>query len=392
VRVVALLGLLSTTLAVEASRLEDAFEAASDGKQFVDLSATPAFQYAANEGESTGNYSLDAIGVVVMAQRSGGTFGNTDLVAWVNSADKIGGLDSAPELAGKAGLLWDTTDNPSDSASTSLLVLGVDQWLLDDRVSVGVGKYFPGQFYLLSPYKSDNSNTFTNKMISGNPVTSFWESIGLGVNAAYYGEGWSLQGGLVDAQASADGLDFSSFGKGNYAYALEFAYTPERTDGLTSISAMAYRVDAHDNVSSEQGVAAQFTQEFGEDAEYAAFGQYTYRNGGTARQASATSSELPVEHGGFLGFAWNRPFGRDGQQLAASAVYGEATSFKESQGFNDQFGLEAYWKFQRGDNLHITPSVQLLRNDDDEMEAVFGLRLFMGFNRGWAGSILGGTP
>lgn len=76
-------------------------------------------------------------------------------------------------------------------------------------------------------------------MVSGNPVAGFWESIGLGVGTAYYGDNWTLQAGMVDAQATADGLDFSSFGKGKYAYMLELNYEPENPNGTTSLSALA---------------------------------------------------------------------------------------------------------------------------------------------------------
>lgn len=382
-----LAGLLLCSPIAPASRLDDALEASAQAQQFVDLSASPAYQYALREEESTGNYSLDAIATVILTNRDTGTYGNTNLVLWVNSADKIGGLDSAPELAGKAGLLWDTTDNPSDSASTSLLTLGVEQWFLDNRLSVGVGKYFPGQFFLLSAYTADNSNTFTNKMISGNPAASFWESIGLGAAGAWYGNRWTVQAGMVDAQATADGLDFSSFGKGKYAYMLEFAYEPVNPNGTTSLSALAYLVDKHDDLKTERGLAMQFTHEFGEQAEYATFGRYTVKSGGTGKTASAQGEEVPVEHGGFAGLAWNRPFGRPGQQLATAVIYGEATEFKKTQDLNNQYGAELYWKFQPRDWFHVTPAVQFLRNRDDELETVLGLRAFFGFNKAWAGSI-----
>jgi hypothetical protein len=125
---------LASSSVAQASRLDDALEAAVDGKQFIDVSAVPAWQYALNDCEAHGNYTLDAIGVAVLAQREDDTIGNTDLIVWVNSSDKIDGLNSAPELSEKAGLLWDTTDIGGDSASTSLLVLGVEQWLFEDRL------------------------------------------------------------------------------------------------------------------------------------------------------------------------------------------------------------------------------------------------------------------
>jgi len=384
-RLVWLAGLLLSTPAALAGRLDGAREATALGKQFVDLSAVPAYQYAGREKEDTGNYSLDAISVLVLADREG-ALGNTDLVLWVNSADKIGGLNSAPELAQDAGLLWDTTDNPSDKASTTLLTLGVEQWLFDNRVTVAVGKYFPGQSFLISPYTADNSSTFTSKMISGNPAASFWESIGIGALAGYWGDEWLVQAGLVDAQATQDGLDFSSFAKGKYAYMLELVYEPKRHDGDTSLSALVYLVDEHDDLKTERGLVGQYTHEFGVQAEYATFGRYTVKSGGTGKTVSAQGSALPVEHGGFIGSAWNRPFGNENQQLAAAAIYGQASSFRKSQDFNNQYGAELYWKFQPKSWFHVTPAVQFLRNRDDELETVLGLRVFFGFNKAWAGS------
>jgi carbohydrate-selective porin OprB len=384
-RLLWLAGLLLSAPAVLAGRLDGAREATALGKQFVDVSAVPDYQYAGREKQDTGNYSLDAISVLVLADREG-LLGNTDLVLWVNSADKIGGLDSAPELAQDAGLLWNTSGNASDSASTSLLTLGIEQWLFDNRVTVAAGKYFPGQSFLISAYTADNSSTFTSDMISSNPAALFWDSIGLGALGGYWGDEWLVQVGLVDAQATQDGLDFSSFSKGKYAYMLELVYEPKRHDGTTSLSALAYLVDEHDDIKTERGLVGQFTHEFGGHVEYATFGRYTVKSGGTGKTAAAQDSALPVEHGGFIGAAWNRPFGRDNQQLAAAAIYGQATSFRKSQGFNNQYGAELYWKFQPKRWFHVTPAVQFLRNRDDELETVLGLRAFFGFNKAWAGS------
>ncbi|RDH81860.1 MAG: hypothetical protein DIZ78_15520 [endosymbiont of Escarpia spicata] len=375
------------TQTVEAGRLDDALEASEQAQHFIDLSAVPAYQYAPRTEDDTGNYSLDAIANFNLAQRDSGTFGSTNLVMWVNSANKIGSLSSAPEFADQAGLLWDTTDIGADSASTTLLVLAVEQWFFDNSLSVGVGKFFPGQFFLLSAYTADNSNTFQNKMISGNPVASFWESIGLGTAGAWYADGWTVQAGVIDAQATANGLDFSSFGKGKYAYMLELAYEPGNPNGTTSLSALAYLVDEHDDLTTERGLVGQFTHEFGAQAEYATFGRYTVKNGGTGKTAAAQSTALSVKDGGFIGAAWNRPFGRANQQLAAAALYGQASSFKKMQGFNNQYGAELYWKFQPESWFHITPSVQFLRNRDDRFETVVGLRASFSFNKSWSGAI-----
>ncbi|MBA1446735.1 MAG: carbohydrate porin [Chromatiales bacterium] len=380
----------ATTQIATASRFDDALEASAQAQHFIDLSAVPAYQNALRDGEDTGNYTLDAIANINLAQHKSATFGSTNLFVWVNSADKIGGFNSAPDLPAQAGLLWDTTDIGADSSYTSILVLAIEQWFFDDQMSVGVGKYFPGQFFLLSDYTADNSNTFTNKMISGNPVASFWESIGLGVAGAWYGDQWTVQAGVVDAQATAEGLDFSSFGQGKYAYMLEFSYEPDNPSGTTSLSALTYLVDEHDDLTTERGIVGQFTHEFGAQAEYAAFGRYTVKSGGTGKTTAAQNSALPVKQGGFIGAAWNRPFGKTNQQLAVAALYGQASRFKKSQDFNNQYGAELYWKFQPKSWIHITPSIQFLRNRDDRFETVVGLRASFSINKSWTGAIFPG--
>jgi hypothetical protein len=165
-----------------ASQLDGALDAAVSGEQYLNISAVPMYQNALRDNNDTGNYTFDVIGKFTLMARPTGTFGNTDLILWMNSSDKLGGVDSAPDMAAEAGLLWDTNDIGSDSSSTTPLVLAIDQWFLDNKASVGVGKYFPGQAYLTSAYTADNSNSFTSKMISSNPVVSWWEALGIGMN------------------------------------------------------------------------------------------------------------------------------------------------------------------------------------------------------------------
>jgi hypothetical protein len=245
-----------------ASQLDGALDAAVSGEQYLNISAVPMYQNALRDNNDTGNYTFDVIGKFTLMARPTGTFGNTDLILWMNSSDKLGGVDSAPDMAAEAGLLWDTNDIGSDSSSTTPLVLAIDQWFLDNKASVGVGKYFPGQAYLTSAYTADNSNSFTSKMISSNPVVSWWEALGIGMNAGYWGEDWFVQAGFVDSQADDD-LDFSSFADGDYAYLLETSYIPRRASGVTSVGATVYYIDDNDTRDSEYGIVTQFTHEWG---------------------------------------------------------------------------------------------------------------------------------
>ena len=76
-----------------------------------------------------------------------------------------------------------------------------------------------------------------------------------------------------------------------------------------------------------------------------------------------------------MAWAWNRPLGSDRHQLAAALRYGEPIEFTDALGFNIQYGLEVFWKVRIGEWLEITPDLQLIRNREEEIEIVPGLRL-----------------
>ena len=97
-----------------------------------------------------------------------------------------------------------------------------------------------------------------------------------------------------------------------------------------------------------------------------------YREGQTSEDFEAA---LPLDNGGFVGMAWNKPFGRDDQQIGAALMYGEPSSFRESQGFENQYGIESYWKVDLRDWLQVTVDIQMINNIDKDLEVVPGLRI-----------------
>jgi carbohydrate-selective porin OprB len=371
-----------------ASQLDGALDTLETGEHYLSISAVPLYQYAFDAGEETGNYTFDVIGkATLFARPSGSPWGNMDLVFWLNASDRFSGMLSAPELAANAGLLWDTNDIANDSSFTGPLVLGIDQWFWQDRMSVGFGKLFPGQAFLSSPYTADNSNSFTSKMISGNPVVSWWESLGISGLMGYFGEQWFVQAAFVDAKAEDD-LDWSSFTDGKYVYLLEATWNRPNEVGMTSFGAVVYYIDALETRESESGLVGQFTHEWGEEARYGVFGRYSIRDGGESRDANNPGNEAALDHGGFVGIALNRPFGRADQQLAASFIYGHPAEYKSREGFNTQYGIEILWKWQPHDWVKLLPNVQFMRNRNDDIETIAGIRINVGFERHWARSSL----
>ena len=84
---------------------------------------------------------------------------------------------------------------------------------------------------------------------------------------------------------------------------------------------------------------------------------------------------VPLDNGGFVGVAWNKPLGREPQQIGVALMYGEPTAFRKSQGFDDQYGVESYWQFDAREWLRVSASIQIVNNLDRETEVIPGLRV-----------------
>ena len=97
--------------------------------------------------------------------------------------------------------------------------------------------------------------------------------------------------------------------------------------------------------------------------------------GGSGKTSESLDAALPLDNGGFLDVAWNKPFGREAQQIGAALMYGAPTAYREAQGFTDQYGIETYWKIDVLEWLRITGDLQIVKNIDDDVELVPGFRL-----------------
>ena len=163
-----------------------------------------------------------------------------------------------------------------------------------------------------------------------------FEAIGLSANFKYWGDEWFVQAGFDDAKAEAE-IDFSSLSDGVFSWMAQLGWAPRSADGNTSVSVLAFRVDETETLTQQDGWAISATHDFGDAGEYGVFGRYTWASGGEGITPEDWGSELPVESGGFLGFAWNRPFGRDNDQLGVAAMYGRPTAYQRELGFDSQY-------------------------------------------------------
>jgi len=358
-----------------AGYLDEALEAGELGVSYFQVAWTGIYQRALSEGAEAGPYDLDLIGSAVLARgKDSNIIGDTDLVFWVFSVDNMGGLAPTGDLRQRAGLLWDTNDINVEKSLTQFGAFGLRQFLFDDRVEVGAGKMFPGLIHSESPYTANNSETFMAKLVSASAVGRYFEAIGLGANVKYSGRDWFVQAGFSDVTAQEE-FDFSSFADGVFSWTGEIGWMPEREEGLTVISLLGFAVDATSSLSRESGFAVAVTHEMAEDQRYALFGRYTLRDGGEGRTLADKDQEQRLSAGGFVGAAWNAPFGRNSDQCALAFLHGSATDYQISLGFGDQYGLETYWRVSLVRGVDLTPNLQVLKNRDDELETVIGLRL-----------------
>ena len=140
------------------------------------------------------------------------------------------------------------------------------------------------------------------------------------------------------------------------------------------ISALVSAVDSTTDVKGETAHSLAFSHDLALSA-HTLFGRYTYRRGGAPLTDRGVELAKPLDRSAFAAWAWNRAFNSDHQQLAIALLYGEPIEFTDALGFNVQYGLEVFWKVRIGEWLEITPDLQLIRNRDNDLETVPGLRL-----------------
>ena len=354
---------------VMANKVEDE---TSSSKDFVEVAITPQFQNSLNSGGNTANYEFDFLGLQTL-HRSAGAFGDTRLAWWVIRNETIGNTPTG-EFSDDAGLLWNTNDGDAPDPSNFLGVLVIEQYFIDEALKVSAGKVYPGNDLAVSDYTGDDRGTFMSEVIASDIAGRYFNAIGLGSVVTYRQNNWFVTGVVSDATAEDDFIDVSSFKDGHFLYAVELGFSPDNEAGNSVVTVTPYSIDATAEQKKETGVVLAYTIEYGKDAEYANFARYTWRNGGDGKTQTANAHGLKTDNAGFIGWAWNRPFSRENQQLSAALMYGSATDYQRQQGMNNQYGVESYWRFSPTPWFNISPSLQLLKNADDELETVVGLR------------------
>ncbi len=346
-----------------------------DDGQFIELLLAPQLQRTTRRGENQANYEIDFVGLKRLYKgKPDGFFADGGIAWWWLYNENLDGPPTK-QWAANAGLLWTPNDGDAPEVFHALGVLNWWQKFADGQVTLYTGKNYPGYYYAANAYVGNDRDTFMSNIISGDQVGQYFENIGFGLHLKYQPGDWQIQASITDAASESSYLDFSSLSKKQFLWAIQLGYTPRRTDGETHISIMPYMINKTATLTRERGLMLNLLHEYGTDAEFATFGRYTIRSGGEGITANDRGEELPLTSGGYIGAAWNRPFGKANQQLAAALMYGRASEYKRSLAFNNQWGVEIYWKFKPFKWLNIMPDIQIVRNKDNRTEFILGMML-----------------
>jgi hypothetical protein len=243
-----------------AQRLEPIDEVEVAGRDIVQITFTPLYQYATDAAEDTGSYELDLFGSLKVVDRRAGSTGDGRIVFWALAQDNLGNLQPASEMAAKAGLLWPTNDVVVSGSTANVPLLAWAQRFADDRLRVWAGKMWPQLFFVRQKLAGDNPAGFMSRLISNDMAARYYDLTGLGVFAEYSGRRWFVRGSFVDAQAESE-LDVSSFVESRWAWVAEGGRRFERHGGTTTLSALVSAVDDTDDVEGETAHSLAFSHD-----------------------------------------------------------------------------------------------------------------------------------
>jgi hypothetical protein len=360
--------------AATAQELDDLREAIEKEVNLLEIGGTAIGQKTVRESDSSGSYELDLIGSYTVLDRGAGqAVGDGRVNFWAFSVGRLG--DSAEKMQRESGLPWSTSDVTVEDTSTNVGVLVWQQQLLQEQLMITAGKLFMGNFLLSSDYYAANTTGFMNRAISNDRAGRYFDILGLGMQTRWQQDDWYVSVGFADAKAE-DEFDFDSLYDGKLVWTGEFGVATGWGEHRSELAIMLASFDQTDEFEEEDSVSLAFQHNYADQAEYALYGRYTWRSGGKVLAGKNPKNELPTKQGGFFGWRWNRAFGHDNQQFAVAGFYGEMNSWQRNAGFDrDQYGLETYWRFDWKDWVSIAVDLQLMKNVEDDWEAVPGLRL-----------------
>lgn len=317
--------------------------------------------------------SINLIGEFVLLGKTNKSRG-THFDYWFYTVEPSNPEESVPNMAEKAGLLWNTNDLASEAYMQGIGVMTIRQQLFEDKLSLQAGKMFPGVHYQSNYYAPNNSETHMNSMLTGNPASTWFASLGLGFLAEYNADKWFAKLGIHDATADAE-IDFKSLSDGNFLYISELGLKNQKNQ----VSVLYSYVDDLPNKTAEHGISLGGVCYFGADQLWGAYGRYSFRNGGVGRDSSSVSEENVLINGGFMGISKTAPWNLKKAEIGGTYFIGKPSNYQINLGMQTQSGIEAYFKWSFRELLHAALDFQLIHTGNS-FAPIIGAR----FKAGWS--------
>jgi porin len=292
------------------------------------------------------------------------------LIGWYQISRTLGSRNTS-EFMSDVGVI--TPVNGGDTAPGDhrdlWQMLAWEQWVLDERLRLGVGKLTTRTFFNLNRYAVGDREDFMTPQLVNNTVVPFTARNGMGVFAQYHMDASYLTGMVREADGTSEGISFSTIDSGRWEYAAELGLTPKNFNGLgEGIYRFAtYYTDAIGKGASSSpsgwAVALSFDQDIGDD--YGALFRYSYADEDWRAFKQRVALGMQIKH----------PLGYQFDRIGVAGWWAEPTASQ----LDAEYGLEAFWKLQLAPNLEVTPDLQLIFNPQGNTSKdpviVGGLRL-----------------
>ena len=271
---------------------------------------------------------------------------------------------SPSQLGEEIGSLWETVVS-FDTQEYALPQLYWEQGSYDDGLIYRAGKMDPADIYDGGRYVSSNyaflSPAFSDTLAMPLPST------GLGLAAAIYPTANTyILGGVHDANGERTTL--GDIEQAEFFTAIELGATPNfGKPGAGLYHVTLWHSDKREGakVPSGRGIAVTFEQELGPDGNIVPFARYSYAEGRvtSVRQTFA------------VGVGLEEPFGYRSDLIGIGFSWGEPTDTT----LDNQYVLEAFYRFFITPLTHITPDIQVIldpaKNPNEDVLTVGSVRL-----------------
>ncbi|MEP3046618.1 MAG: carbohydrate porin [Roseibium sp.] len=324
----------------------------TDGQTYLDNELDIFFNWRLLDNEDTvGKFFFWGLYVQTFTDKPSGAFAASQgLFTFPNG----GATDPDKHVIAPSALWWEQTFN-------------------NVGLTYRLGQLYAPSLWGTNSYLGDDRATFMNTALS-NPQGTPWSggSRGLGAMASVGNDTVYAAAGFQDAKGDQSSIDFESFADGQFSYLGELGWTPTFGEGLNgTYKATAGYVGKTGNsgaVSDTDGWGLVISAEQDLTDRFSVFGVFRKSWGKIINNTEMTAA------GGIM---VNGPFNFSDDQIGFGGFFAKPYDTQNGT-LQDEFGLEAFWRFQLTPRLDFTPDAQLYiqpgRVSEESPVGVFGLR------------------